>query len=469
LGWAGALALVCVAAAAGAQSGRETNSYFEFGTVIGLSAHRVEVQTFNQQTRKFEQHSFAIGRESHAEPVRAGEQVEVIYELLGADWTVKRLLVLHDGVPKAGPPAGVDLTASGEAAPSAPRPAVKIPAPVVRSSNQVRAAGTPNAVNLPSNAGAKPVAVVPVPAIVAPRVPTPVVLGVNREAPTAECRQSDPNWSSEPLSLAVLDFRYPTEREEAHDIGKTGGGSGTALADIVFNRLTQQPEYQVDRGDRRRLDRADIAGAAKIGRELGVDAVLEGTFWPEEEPGKGYELRAGLVDTCTGQVLMKLQSVSCPGGGPGGAGGSMVMVPGPTDAPPPKPVVCKHLSVTAEQASEPDAYAGAFAPAIDALLFPLEHNFGSLDKPGTAGVVTGTTNGSVLVKLVPGAGVKVGDQIAVHASRLAKNPTTYTLQSLQDQEIGRLTVQSVQGSVAVGTYQGDIFPKAGDAVDLVTD
>jgi hypothetical protein len=63
----------------------------------------------------------------------------------------------------------------------------------------------------------------------------------------------------------------------------------------------------------------------------------------------------------------------------------------------------------------------------------------------------------------------VGDQIAVHASRLAKNPTTYTLQSLQDQEIGRLTVRSVQGSVAVGTYQGDIFPKAGDAVDLVTD
>jgi hypothetical protein len=464
------VALLSVASAT-AQNGRGTDSYFEFGTVVALSAHRVEVQTFNQQTRRFEQHSFAIGRESRAEPARVGEQVEVIYSLVGGaagnDWTVRRMLVLHEGVPKFGPPAGVDLTAAGEAAPPGPRPAVKMPAPIVRSSNQVRAAGTPNPVNLPSNSGAKPVAVVAVPAIVAPRVPTAVVLGVNREAPSAECRQSDPNWSSEPLSMAVLDFRYPTEREEAHDIGKTGGGSGTALADIVFNRLKEQPEYQVDRGDRRRLDRADIAGAAKIGREMGVDAVLEGTFWPQEEPGKGYELRAGLVDTCTGQVLMKMQSVSCPGGG--SAAGSMVMVLGPTDVPPPKPVACKHFSVTTEQAAEPDAYAGAFAPAINALLFPLEHNFGSLDKPGTAGVVTGMTNGSVLVKLVAGAGVKVGDQIAVHASRLTKNPTTYTLQYLQDQEIGRLTVRSLQGSVAVGTYQGDIFPKAGDAVDVVTD
>jgi hypothetical protein len=455
-------------AGAAAQSGRDAGSYFEFGTVVGLSSHRVEVQTFDQQTRRFEQHSFALGRESHAEPVRVGEQVEVIYGLVGSEWAVRRMLVLREGVPKAGPPAGVDLTAAGEAAAAEARTAVRTPAPIVRSSSAVRASGTPNAVSLPSNSRPRPVAVVPVPAIVAPRVPTPVVLGVAREAPSAECRQSDPNWASEPLSLAVLDFRYPTEREEAHDIGKTGGGSGTALADIVFNRLKQQPEYQVDRGDRRRLDRADIAGAAKIGREMGVDAVLEGTFWPVEEPAKGYELRAGLVDTCTGQVLMKMQSVSCPGGGPGNSAGSMTMVLGPTDAPPPKPVACKHFSVTTAQAGEPDAYAGAFTPAIDALLFPLEHNFGSLDKPGTAGVVTGTTNGSVIVRLVPGAGVKVGDQIAVRASRLAKNPTTYTLQYLQGQEIGRMTVRSLQGAMAVGTYQGDIFPRAGDAVDVVT-
>jgi hypothetical protein len=50
---------------------------------------------------------------------------------------------------------------------------------------------------------------------------------------------------------------------------------------------------------------------------------------------------------------------------------------------------------------------------------------------------------------------------------LAKNPITYTLNDLHDQEIGRMSVSSVQGSTVTGSFTGDIPPKAGDAMEVV--
>jgi len=59
--------------------------------------------------------------------------------------------------------------------------------------------------------------------------------------------------------------------------------------------------------------------------------------------------------------------------------------------------------------------------------------------------------------------------VAIHAWRLTKNPSTYTLHNLHDEEIGRLTLTTVQGSSATGTYVGDFPPKPGDTAELVTE
>jgi hypothetical protein len=64
--------------------------------------------------------------------------------------------------------------------------------------------------------------------------------------------------------------------------------------------------------------------------------------------------------------------------------------------------------------------------------------------------------------------LKSGDQVAVHAWRLTKNPTTYTLQNLHDNEIGRVTLSRVQGSLATGTFAGDFPPHPGDTAELIT-
>jgi len=98
----------------------------------------------------------------------------------------------------------------------------------------------------------------------------------------------------------------------------------------------------------------------------------------------------------------------------------------------------------------------------------LEHNGGTVGQMGPAGVVVRNDSGTMIVRLASGMNVRPGEQLAVHASRLAKNPTTYTLQDLHDQEIGRFTVRNVQGAMATGTFAGDMPALAGDGLETVT-
>jgi hypothetical protein len=449
-----------------AQSADDTRqSYFEFGTVVELGTRTVGVQAFDAKTQRFVQHSFMRTRDTHIDPLKVGDQVEVIFTANGGEWTARRVVALTAGIPSAGPaPLGPPVLATNRALPPAPvtKPKNKgalPPAPVVR------VAKAPIAVALGTKSVSKVAVVTPVPLGIAagystpPRVP--VTRSVAREEPTAACHQADPDWSKEPLRIAVLDFRYPTEREESHDLTRESGGSGMAVADLVYTRLSQLPQYAVDRGDRRRLDRSDIAGAARLGRELGADAVLEGTFFPlEDAPGpdgsegkvRGYELHAGLVDTCTGQVLLKLASMSCPAGvNPNSATKG-----------------CTSLSVTTKEAEDPGEHAAAFHAAITAMLYPLEHNGGTVGPMGPAGVVVLNQNGTLTVRLADGMRVTAGQQLAVHATRLTKNPTTYTLEDLHDQEIGRFTVRNVQGVTATGTFAGDVPAMVGDGLETVT-
>lgn len=353
---------------------------------------------------------------------------------------------------KGGSSAGRDVAAARNVAIPAPIPAAKAPA-------------SASAVDLSSAARPKPTSVIDVPLgageAALPR--TPVARTIAHEMPAEECNRSSAEWPSQPLRLAILDFRYPTEREEAHDTGTTGGGSGTAVADLVYARLDQMNEFAMSRGDRTRLYRGDFAGAARVGRELGVDAVLAGTFQPVEPPPgsdpdfpppKSYELRAGIVDTCTGQLLMRLTSVSC------------------TDGLDPNSSInaasCKRFAVTAKQAADPKDAASSFRSPLDALLFPLEHNGPPPGSQGSAGVVASVDGGGVSIKLPSGFQVKVGDQIGLHAYRLTKNPTTYTLHNLHDEEIGRVTVKGVRAGMAVGSFLGDFPPHVGDTAELIT-
>jgi hypothetical protein len=482
-------------------------SYFEFGTVVALGQRNVDIQLYDERRQRNVQHSFVLSKDSRADVVHVGDTVEVIYTP-GVDWTVRRLVLLTAGIPKPGTPAdaGRDVPApttarlpqpaSGARVPAAVNAGVggggavsaKVPNPTSAAikggstAAKETAAARNVAIPTPIVAGKAPAAAssvelgivakpkvttvidVPLGAGEAAMPKTPVARTVAHEMPAEECNRSSADWPRQPLRLAVLDFRYPTEREESHDVGTTGGGSGTAVADLVYARLDQLNEFAMSRGDRTRLYRGDFAGAARVGRELGVDAVLAGTFQPVDPPPgsdpdfpppKTYELRAGIVDTCTGQLLMRLTSVSCPDG----------LDPNSSI----NAASCKRFSVTAKQAMDPKDSAASFRGPLDAMLFPLEHNGPPPGSQGSAGVVASAEGGEVTIKLPAGSQVKVGDQIGLHAYRLTKNPTTYTLHNLHDEEIGRVTVKSVRGGIAVGSFIGDFPPHPGDTAELITE
>ncbi len=474
-------------------------SYYEFGTVVAIGHGTIDIQTFDQQRQRLVQHSFAFTRETRADIVHVNDPVEVVFTPASTGWELRRMIVMAGGLPVAGPPppfrtdansAGVATAASSLPAAVPNHVAAPLPAPAkVKPPKKSAHATPPPALGVnPATASAGAVAptalganaktpvqpaVVSValgsPAEAAARVAAHKTRDVAIATPAEECNRSSQDWPSQPIRFAVLDFRYPTEREEAHDIGTTGGGSGTAVADLVFARLETDEEtndqYLWSRADRRRLDRSDFAGAARLGRQLGVDAVLAGTFVPVTTPvrpgddtslPKAYELKAGVVDTCTGQLLVQVASLTCAGGlEPGVATGA-------------NPESCHHLAVSPNETADPKAHPQAFKPVLDAMLFPLEHDGMPPGKPGTAGVVSSVNGNRVTVQLAPGVQVKRGMLVALLASRLAKNPTTYTLRRLQSEEIGRVTVQSVQGATITGSYVGDYVPRAGDSVDLVT-
>ncbi len=73
----------------------------------------------------------------------------------------------------------------------------------------------------------------------------------------------------------------------------------------------------------------------------------------------------------------------------------------------------------------------------------------------------------VTLRLHPGAHLQPGDQVGVHAWGLSKDPSTYTIRNLRDEEIGRVTIASVQGGTATGQYAGDIPPQRGETADLI--
>ena len=466
-----ALALLlagCAALGPAPALAQEDAGYFEFGKVVALGRGTIDVQTFDESRRKLVQHSFLLTRETRADKVQVGDAVEIIYAPATAGLTLRRVVLLSSGFPVAGPPpAGARRDARNDA--RLPAGPVTAPRPSQPRSVALPTAAAPRggnaevAVNLGNGAKPRvsaPVAV-PLGAGEVASVRTAQPREIARDTPSEECNRSALDWPTRPISLAVLDFRYPTEREESHESGTTGGGSGTAVADLTFAQLEQQGEFALSRGDRQKLYRADFAGAARLGRQMGVDAVLAGTFVPIEGPlasdgfpgPKTWELRAGVVDTCTGQLLLRLYSQTCVEGAQPGQEANESQ--------------CRHLTVTAKQAMNPEMNVAAFQAPINALLYPLQHNTTPAADQGDRGTVLDVAQGRVTLRLTPGTRLKAGDEVAIHATRLTKNPVTYTLQTLHDQEIGRLSVTSVQGNTAIGSFAGEIPPRPGDvAVDI---
>lgn len=295
--------------------------------------------------------------------------------------------------------------------------------------------------------------------------------------------------------IAVLDFEYASVQESAWAIFGSRQDVGKGVADMLVDRLVSDGHYSVI--ERKAIakimaeqnlsnsDRVDPSSAAKLGKILGVDAIVMGSitqFGRDDRTrsvngtalggiagryglgGVGQRkakaivgISARLVSTDTAEILAvatgKGESTRSGtnllgAGGSGGSGGG-----GAGDM---------------SSSNFADTILGeATAQAVTQVASHLEQDTARL--PGRvvvlSGLVADVSGKTLIINLGSKAGVKVGDRLAVkREGREITDPATGKVIRRMEESVGDLAITEVDESSAVGTYSGSGIPKVGDAV-----
>jgi curli biogenesis system outer membrane secretion channel CsgG len=307
-------------------------------------------------------------------------------------------------------------------------------------------------------------------------------------------------WAQAKKRVAVMDFDMSAVQSSANQI--FGGGNtqdvGKGVADMMVTKLVKDGVYSVI--ERQALakiigeqnfsnsDRANPDSAAKIGRILGVDAILIGSitqFGRDDQShsvggsalggisgryglgGVGTHkakavvvISARMVDTNTGEILAaadgKGQSTrsgtSLLGGGgssAGGGGGNYSM----------------------GSANFDDTILGeATNIAVGDVTKQLEDAAGKIPTAviNVNGLVADVTNNTLIMNVGSRAGVKVGDRLGVfHKGKEVRDPATGKVLKTINTQLGDVTITEVDADSSTGTFTGPTPPQVGDVVQTV--
>jgi curli biogenesis system outer membrane secretion channel CsgG len=298
------------------------------------------------------------------------------------------------------------------------------------------------------------------------------------------------------VRIAVLNFDYATVSSYTSAIFGSNIDAGKGVADLLVNDLVKDGSYSLI--ERKALDkilaeqnfsnseRADPNSAAKIGRMLGVDAIVIGSitqFGNDNKQqslggaggtlsrfgvgGLGHKsskavvgLSARVVNVDTGEILAvaegkgesKREGMMLGGGGGGwngfGAGGVNF---GSSDF---------QKTIIGE----------AIKQATDGLSAQLVSSSGKMTvrTVNITGIVAAVDGGNVILNIGSHAGLKVGDQLTVErVTREVKDPATGKVIRRLSSNVGTVTVSDVDEGSAVCAGGGGAF-KEGDIVKTVT-
>jgi curli biogenesis system outer membrane secretion channel CsgG len=293
--------------------------------------------------------------------------------------------------------------------------------------------------------------------------------------------------------VAVMNFDYGTVRTTVAQIFGSDQDVGKGISDLLVQKLVQDGKYSViERNALDKIlseqnfsnsDRADSTTAAKIGKILGVDAIIIGSitqFGRDDKNtkvgGGGYGLgrfglggvgkseakavvavSARMVNTTTGEILAAVTgtgestrgSTSLLGGGggwTGGGGGGLDM--GSSN-------FANTILGEAVRKAVDDTGAQLDSAADKVPTIKLEVN----------GLVADVSGNTLIVNVGKKAGVKVGDTLVVSRQvRVVKDPTTgKVIKSVVD-KIGEATVTEVDDDSATLNFTGSGPAKVGDVV-----
>jgi curli biogenesis system outer membrane secretion channel CsgG len=289
-----------------------------------------------------------------------------------------------------------------------------------------------------------------------------------------------------PIRIAVLDFDVSPEAKSYYKRGfGTDDQLGTAAASSVSSTLIADGRTTViDSSSLSKIlqeqtlsnsDRAETAGLAKIGKLLGVDAVLVGSISDLETkdrklpygwalgsisgaalgsarldkqrmmPLTEVHMSARLIDVNTGEIIWA-------GAASGESSRSGQLSPGNMTKASPKAKTGNDAQKALEEAGHSIARQLSAAPAVAALSSPRPSgalpSFSSDD--GLSGTVLAMSDGTVTFYVPPGFPVKVGDTVNIlRVSGALKDPKTGKVLKSVSEPVGAALVQEVDGTAAV--------------------
>jgi curli biogenesis system outer membrane secretion channel CsgG len=297
--------------------------------------------------------------------------------------------------------------------------------------------------------------------------------------------------------VAVMDFDYATVQSSVQAIFGTSQDVGKGIADMLVDRLVNDGVYSVI--ERKQIDkilveqnfsnsdRADPSTAAKIGRILGLDAIIVGSITQFGRDDKSTNVGGGalgnvtgrfgvggvhkskatavvqvtgrMIDTNTAEIL-----ASCPGMGESSRSGTGLLGGGGSVY---GPEAGGGISMTSSNFGA-TIIGEATNKAVTQLAQGLEAKAASLPTITVtiaAMVADASPDGTLIINVGSSAGVKVGDVLNVKRHvRDVKDPSTGKVLRSVDDPIGTVTITEVDADSATGTYSGNGTPKVKDVV-----
>lgn len=296
--------------------------------------------------------------------------------------------------------------------------------------------------------------------------------------------------------VAVMNFDYATVHSGVLSIWGSDVDVGKGIADLLVDKLVQGSAYSVI--ERKVLDkilaeqnlsnsdRADTNSAAKIGKVLGVDAIIIGSITEFGRDDKKTNIGGGALGGVTGRfgiggvsksnskavVAITTRMISTDtaeilasvtgkgestrsgtgllgtGGASGSAVGGVVDMKGSNFA---ASILGEavHASV-ASVAQQLEAKAGALPTktiSVDGL------------------VADAAPDGTIVINVGSNSGVKKGDKLQVkRVTRKITDPATGKVIRQIEDTVGELTITEVDATSAVGKFSGGGKPQVGDTV-----
>lgn len=294
--------------------------------------------------------------------------------------------------------------------------------------------------------------------------------------------------------VAIMDFEYGTVYSDVAAIFGSNVDVGKGISDMLVDRLVNDGKYSVI--ERKALDkilaeqnfsnseRADPSSAARIGKLLGVNAIIVGSitqFGRDDKStgvgGAGFgrhlpfgagavkksdakavvQVTARLVDVNTGEILASVQGLGTSkrsstslggfGAGTGGGGGG---------------VLDMHSSNFGST-----IIGEATNAAVTDMATKLAADSDKLPTTVIAidGMVADVNGNTLILNVGKNNGIQVGDKLKVNRTgKEIKDPATGKVLRRVDTPLGEVTITQVDDTSSEGTYAGAPGVKVGDRV-----